>query len=178
MTSVYAQILGAEGLAQLAPECRNLHLNSGRFEGEITVEMTRNPLLRLALKAAGFPNAFAQAPLVFTKETQEDREVWTRHISDQVMQTFQWVENGENLAERLGAMTAISRLTPVEGGLDLIDWRFCFAGLPVPCWAAPKVVASERPDQGRYRFEISISLPWGTTPIVRYHGWLKPCAPS
>ncbi|WP_338550556.1 DUF4166 domain-containing protein [Roseovarius phycicola] len=172
MTSVYAQILGAEGLVALAPECRVLHESMGRFEGEITVEMTRNPFLRLALRCAGFPKAFEQAPLSFTKEKQGQREVWIRQIGDQVMRTVQWVEDGDMLAERLGAMTAISRLSPASGGLDLTEWQFRFAGLAVPRWAAPNVMASERPDQGLYRFEIAICLPWSDKPIVRYHGWL------
>ncbi|MEL7258646.1 MAG: DUF4166 domain-containing protein [Pseudomonadota bacterium] len=172
MTSVYAQVLGADGLAKLAPECRALHETMGRFEGEITVEMTRNPLLRVALRCAGFPKAFEQAALVFTKGKQGQREVWTRQIGDQVMRTVQWVESDGRLAERLGAMTAISRLSPASGGLDLTDWQFRFAGLPLPRWAAPNVTASDRPDQAKYRFEIAICLPWSNTPIVRYHGWL------
>ena len=41
-------------------------------------------------------------------------------------------EAGRRLAERMGAMVAISRLVPAEGGLDLTDWRFRCLGLPVP----------------------------------------------
>ena len=173
LKSVYAEILGAEGLAQLAPECRALHCGMGRFSGEITVEMTRNPLLRLALKLAGFPGRFVDADLDFTKEKQGNAEIWTRRIGDEVMRTVQWAESGERLAERLGMMTATSRLSLADGGLDLTDWGFRFVGLRLPRWAAPKVAASERPDQGRYRFEIAICPPWGSKPVVRYFGWLQ-----
>ncbi len=93
-------------------------------------------------------------------------------MDGQVMETVQWATSEGRLAERIGAVVAISRLVPAQGGLDLVDWRFRCLGVPVPGCAAPKVVAREHPEAGRYRFEISIGLPWGRAPVLRYHGWL------
>ncbi|MGK7652013.1 DUF4166 domain-containing protein [Roseovarius sp. B08] len=93
-------------------------------------------------------------------------------MDGQVMETVQWATPDGGLAERMGAVVAISRLVPAQGGLDLVDWRFRCLGVPVPRRAAPKVAARERPEAGRYRFEISIGLPWGRAPVLRYHGWL------
>ena len=170
--TVYAEVLGEAGMAALAPECRALHAEDGVFHGRITVEVTRNPLLRAALRLAGFPLAVRDAELRFEKRGRGPRDVWTRSMAGQVMETVQWATPGGRLAERMGAIVAMSRLVTADGGLDLTDWRFRCLGLPVPGWMAPKVSASERPDAGRYRFEISIGLPWGRAPVLRYHGWL------
>ncbi len=170
--TVYARLLGEAGMAALAPECRALHAGDGVFHGRITVEVTRNPVLRAALRWAGFPPAVEDAELRFEKRGRGARDVWTRSMAGQVMQTAQWATPDGKLAERMGAMVAMCRLVPAQGGLHLVDWRFRCLGLPVPGWAAPKVSASERPDAGRYRFEISIGLPWGSAPVLRYHGWL------
>ncbi|QFT93897.1 hypothetical protein FIU86_13685 [Roseovarius sp. THAF9] len=170
--TVYARLLGEDAMAALAPECRALHAGDGVFHGRITVEVTRNPVLRAGLRLAGFPLAVKDAELRFEKRGRDDRDVWTRSMAGQVMETVQWVTPGGGLAERMGAMVAMSRLVPAEGGLDLADWRFRFLGLPLPKWAAPRVSASERPEAGRYRFDISIGLPWERAPVLRYHGWL------
>lgn len=170
--TIYARLLGERGMAALAPECRALHKGDGVFHGRITVEVTRNPVLRAGLRLAGFPLEVEDAVLRFEKRGRGDRGVWTRGMAGQVMETVQWATPGGRLAERMGAMVAISRLVPAEGGLDLTDWRFRCLGLPVPGWIAPKVAARERPDAGRYLFEISIGLPWARAPVLRYHGWL------
>lgn len=170
--TVYGRLLGERGMAALAPECRALHAGDGVFHGRITVEVTRNPVLRAGLRLAGFPLAVRDAELRFEKRGRGDRDVWTRRMDGQVMETVQWATPEGRLAERLGAMVAISQLVPADGGLDLTDWRFRCVGLPVPGWMAPKVSARERPDAGRYLFEISIGLPWARAPILRYHGWL------
>ncbi len=149
--TVYARVLGEAGMAALAPECRALHEGDGVFHGRITVE---------------------DAVLRFEKRGRGVRDAWTRGMAGQVMETMQWATPGGRLAERMCAMVAISRLVPVHGGLDLTDWRFRCLGLPVPGWAAPRVRASERPEAGRYRFEISIGIPWGRAPVLRYHGCL------
>jgi hypothetical protein len=170
--TVYARLLGEDGMAALAPECRTLHAGDGVFHGRITVEVTRNPALRAALRLAGFPPSVQDAELRFEKRGRGNRDVWTRSMAGQVMQTAQWATPDGKLAERMGAMVAMSRPVPADGGLDLVDWRLRWLGLPVPGWCAPKIAANERPDDGRYRFDIAIGLPWGRAPVLRYHGWL------
>lgn len=113
--TVYARLLGADGLAALAPECLALHKGDGVFHGRITVEVTRNPVLRAALRMAGFPLEVEDAELRFEKRGRGDRDVWTRRMDGQVMETVQWATPEGRLAERLGAMVAISRLVPAEG---------------------------------------------------------------
>lgn len=177
--TVYADILGEAGMAALAPECRRLHGGYGVFHGQITVEVTRNPVLRAVLRLAGFPLAVRDAELRFAKLARGGaREVWSRRMAGQGMETVQWATPDGRLAERMGVMVAMSRLVPVDGGLDLTDWRFRCLGLPLPGMIAPKVTASERPDTGLYRFEIAIGLPRGDKPVLRYHGWLDVAQPA
>lgn len=170
--TVYARVLGPQGMAALAPECRALHAGMGPFFGQITVEVSGNRVLRGLLRVAGFPRPASDAPLRFERADRGGVEMWSRHIADQTMRTVQWDTSDGCLAERMGAMTAISRLVPVSGGLDLTEWRFRILGVSLPRWAAPQVTALERPNDGRYCFEIVIRPPWGDTPLVQYRGWL------
>ncbi|MGK7652012.1 hypothetical protein ACSQ76_06230 [Roseovarius sp. B08] len=71
----YADLPGANGMAALAPECRALHAGDGVFHGRITVEVTRNPVLRVALRLAGFPLAVQGAELRFEERRRGDRDV-------------------------------------------------------------------------------------------------------
>ena len=174
--TVYSQVLGQVGLAALSQECRAFHAGFGSFRGEMTVQVTGNPLTRWLLRLAGVPLGVVAAPLDFEKTDLGTSERWERRISGQNMTKVQWRTRDGRLAERLGLMTAISRLQPSEGGLDLTDWRFRFMGVPVPRWAAPHVTATERPEAGRYGFRIAIAPPWGGAPVVQYHGWLETLA--
>lgn len=169
--TVYALVLGPQGMSALAPACRALHQGYGRFEGRITVEVTRNPILRLLLRLAGFPKAADEADLVFVtaKHGQSDR--WERHVAGQVMRSALWAQGEGWLAERMGPVVALSRPVVRDGGLELTGWRFRALGVPLPGWLSPRVAAREWPEAGRYSFDIEIRAPWGGL-LVRYRGWL------
>lgn len=170
--TIYADVLGPEGLARLAPECRALHDGYGQFRGQITVQVTANPVLRLLLRLAGFPKPADAAELVFVTKREGRGDQWARHIAGQSMTSRLWAVGEGLLAERMGMIGAVSRPDVQEGGITLRDWEFRLLGVPLPGWSAPRVGAREWPEAGRYAFDVTIGAPWGAR-LVRYHGWLS-----
>ena len=66
------------------------------------------------LRLAGFPLEVEDAVLRFEKRGRGDRDVWTRGMAGQVMETVQWATPGGRLAERMGPMGFLARELPGE----------------------------------------------------------------
>ena len=65
-------------------------------------------------------------------------------------------------------------VTPDPSGftLTVVGWKL--GPLRLPLRLAPQAPARAYADEeGRYRFDVSIALPW-IGPLVRYQGWLEP----
>lgn len=155
----------------LAPECRALHATHRVVDGHVTVEATSNPITRFVLWLFGFPTKSGETHISFVNKPHGETDTWERHIHGRVLESKLSIHNNA-LREDLFVLTALSQLEPNQGGLDLVDMRFRFFGLPVPRWASPSVVARERPKDGGYGFDIEIETPWRSR-LVRYHGVLE-----
>ena len=165
----FAQTLGSD-LAACAPEVQALHSTHGRFHGKITVERPRNPLL---YALGHIPNLPPQGThdLTLDKSLNGRGETWTRTIGSATMRSTQWAL-GDRVAEKLGPVTAITKLVVTDGALSMqiTGWRFW--GVPMPRVLAPKVTTRETGERGRYHFDIRIALPLIDAQLTRYHGHL------
>jgi len=165
----FAQILGSK-LTDCAPEVQALHRDHGTFHGQITVERPQNRLLYALGGLSSLPPPGSH-DLTLNKSPNDTGEIWVRTIGPATMKSTQWA-HGDHVAEKLGAVTAITALTVTEGTLSMhvTGWRLF--SVPMPRSLAPIVSTSETGDRGRYLFDIRIALPLIDAQLTRYHGHL------
>lgn len=156
------------------PACvRALHVGSGLWRGEATVERGQGALSRLCAWLTRLPPEGAH-PVVVDIVAERDGERWTRRYgSSHAMPSRLWIAR-DALCERLGPVTLRYRLT-VENGA--IVWRVTgiriLGLLPLPAHWFTGVEPRESDDDGRYRFDVRARLP-GIGLLVHYRGWLEP----
>lgn len=172
----YRRALGT-AWASCPPPVRAFHAQSGRYVGQISVKRPKNPFLRLIGWAAGFPSSVMNKPFVLTKTAQGDREVWTRKIAHHRMTSTQWCEDGL-LAERMGPLTAITRLDVKDDAIQmtLVAWRLL--GCPMPVWLGPRISTRESAQGQNYCFDVSVGVPVFASTLVRYSGHLVTGTPD
>lgn len=78
---------------------------------------------------------------------------------------------GGLLVERFGPVSIAMQLVGTSQGLDMRPVGGWFAGIPLPRFLLPSVVARETSAAGRHVFEVDIGLPV-IGRLVAYHGFL------
>jgi hypothetical protein len=170
---LYRRLLGPrfDGL----PACvRQLHdLNgSSAWRGRADVERGSGLVPRLLAAVAALPPAGVDQPLRVTFTAVASGEVWSRRFGGRHFRTLQYERHGR-LHERVGASVLAFTLAASAEGLRLRLDGFRVLGLPLPRAVHPRVHTFEREVDGRYRFEVEVTLPlFGL--LVRYAGWLSP----
>ena len=61
-------------------------------------------------------------------------------------------------------------LLPHPHGLDMRPAGWSLFRIPLPRVLAPRIVATEREEEGRFAFDVSAALPL-VGPVVHYRGW-------
>ena len=174
MRRVYAQILGAS-FDKMPATWRAVHGPFGKVNGEISVTLPRNIVLRLLARLAGFPPACQNTPFTFETAPHGKGERWIRRIGNHTVTTQIWATPDGLLAERMGPVTAFTALCPnPDGGVDLRLDRMHVLGVALPRALRARITASDGADAGRYGFEIAVHLPFHGNLLASYRGWLDP----
>lgn len=180
--SVFAEGLGEAAMAALPAPVAALHDAAGPpvWHGRASVEAGRHPLARLLRRLIGLPGAARDLPVTVTIERvvgdDGEAELWTRNFGGTRFTSRLSVGKRGGIEEafgplrfRLGLAASADRLAfPVTGARCL--------GIPLPCMLLPLSEAREFvDDQGRFRFDIRLTLPVVGL-LTHYRGWLVPAA--
>lgn len=170
---LYSRVLG-ERFQALAPTLRRMHapLRDGGAAGMSWVERGRQPLARLVAALFRFPRAGEAVPVHVSFSEGPDGEVWTRDFDGRQFSS-RLSQRGDLLVERFGALRFGFRLPARDGGLEMVMARWWLGPVPLPLALAPKSLAREWEAEGRFHFDVPISLPLVGL-VVRYTGWLDP----
>ena len=167
---LYAQLMGGR-FAALAPEVRAMHmvLRDGGATGRATVSRGTNILAHVISLLMRFPPAGDHELHVAFAE-RDGIETWTRDFSGNRFSSH-LSRQGPYLIERFGPLRFRFDLTNQGNGLRMTMRRWSLLKLPLPLWLAPRSEAREWAAEGRFHFDVPITLPLIGT-IVHYRGWL------
>ncbi len=169
---LYARVMGAR-FDTLPPVVRQVHevLRDGGASGVGHVTRGRNPVARLIARFLGFPPE-GEHPLHVSFLEREARERWTRDFAGTTFQS-ELSEREGLLVERFGLLRFGFELPSAAGGLRMEMKRWWLGPIPLPLRLAPRSPAREWEEQGRFHFDVPISLPLVGL-LVHYRGWLIP----
>lgn len=178
--TLYESVMGPADWSRLPAAVRDAHDLFDRrvFRGEARITGGTNPLAWLLARFMRFPPAVERTPVRVTMERRPDgAETWTRafgrHRFGSTLSRRASDPPG-SIRERFGPMSFRLALPVDESGLQMPLERGEWLGIPLPRWITPRSQTREFvDDQGRFRFDVDISLP-GMGRVVRYEGWLVP----
>lgn len=155
----------------------DIHDNDS-FAGKASVTRGKSLPARLAAALFRFPPAADAVDVEVVKQKTTNGERWTRRFAGRPFVSFLSRLPGDppgRLHERFGPFTFTLRLSPEHGHVawPVESWRL--VGIPMPKALMPKSETVEYVEDGRFRFDVGISLPFAG-PVVRYRGWLEPAS--
>lgn len=178
---LFEKCLGRHSFAKLSPSLRRFHSLSGptRWHGRYSCSDGSSRLAGLVRRAFRFPEPTSDAALTVSVERSfgadgECLETWRRDFQHRRLISRLSQREPDRLTETFGPLSfgiGLRRQTsdiamPVDG------WRL--GKLPLPKALAPVSEAREYEDEeGRFRFDVRISLPVLGT-LTHYRGWLLP----
>jgi len=170
--SLYQKVMGPE-FQKLPNSIQKLHsvIRDAGFHGQAKVTGGKNPLAKLAAKIFGFPSA-GQHDLHVHIAADDKGETWVRSFSGKKFSS-RLEKSGRHLIESFGPFQFRFDLPGTDKGLrmEMTGWKFWF--VPLPLFLAPKSLASEWDEDGRFHFDVPIALPIIGL-MVHYRGWLEP----
>jgi NAD(P)-dependent dehydrogenase (short-subunit alcohol dehydrogenase family) len=169
---LYARVLGAawQGLPSAVREMHDFCRSSGAA-GEGIVVRGRGHLAGAIAAAMRFPSA-GRWPLHVAFAERGGRELWTRDFGGHVFSS-ELSQAGDGVTERFGPLRFDFDLPSGPHGLEMRFRRWSAFRLPMPRFLAPRISAREWEEDGRFRFEVAVSLPL-VGDVVGYSGWLSP----
>lgn len=173
---LYARVMG-DSFDRLPPAVRRLHdvCGDAGAQGEGRVERGRGLVARALAAAMRFPPEGVW-PLHVGFAEADGIERWTRDFGGHLFAS-ELSARGSRIVERFGPLRFAFDLPSGPEGLEMRLRGWSAFGLPLPLALAPRIAARERDEEGRFRFEVSASLPL-VGRIVRYSGWLMPVVPA
>lgn len=169
--SLFALLLG-DSFNQLPEATQRLHRGWPAViaRGHATVQPATSIPGRVLAKIFGLPSRAGEVPLEVVIESREGREYWTRRFGQHKMRSVMRAE-GRLLEERFGPVSITMQLVGTQQGLEMRPVGGRFAGLPLPRFLLPSVVAKETNEASRHVFEVDIGLPV-IGRLVAYRGYL------
>jgi hypothetical protein len=169
---LYARVMGNR-FAQLPTEVRQMHdvFRDGGARGEADVTGAANPITRLVAGIVGFPPPGRQSLHVQFSEMHGE-EIWTRDFGGRQFRSH-LSQHSSWLVERFGPLRFAFDLPSDERGLTMVMRRWWLGPFPLPLWLAPRSIAREWAEDGRFHFDVPIALPI-IGRLVHYRGWLGP----
>lgn len=160
----------------LPEETRAIHSPSPvlLLQGLADVEGGANAAGRAIARLFGFPSAARAVPLSVVIEQEEDgSEGWSRVYPGQAMRSRLTAPDaaGASVEEHFGWLRFTLALKAVPDGIDIRIAGARLGQLPLPRFAWPRIIASERAERTRHRFDVEVGLPM-VGRLVRYTGWL------
>ncbi|MET1411500.1 DUF4166 domain-containing protein [Roseibium sp. HPY-6] len=173
--SLFRRALGHE-FDKLPATVRALHSVVGKHDwiGEARVTRGSSVLGKLVCRLIGFPPESKQTPVSVTIERQQDAEIWHRDFGGKCFSSTLTLRNDQSrghVYERFGLMKFNIDLTFDGERLHFPVTRASLLGIPLPGWLLPRSEATEFQDNGRFNFDVMVSLP-GIGQLVRYQGFL------
>ncbi len=146
------------------------------FAGKASVTRGAGGLARLAATLFRFPPAADAIDVDVEKQKTADGERWTRKFAGKPFVSFLSRRPDDPpgcLRERFGPFTFTLRLEAKDSRVTwpVESWRLF--GVPMPKVLMPRSETVEYVEDGRFHFDVGISLPFAG-PVVRYRGWLEP----
>jgi hypothetical protein len=178
---LYARLLGGAWRNLPAP-IGAMHdvAGSATAEGRANVERSAHPLAAIAANVIGFPAGAEDVAVSVRFRCDPTEESWTRIFGGKAFTSVQFEGRGRSrrlLCERFGALTFAMALVAEPSGLSLVLRRWSAFGIPLPLWLAPRSIAYERAQDGKFNFHVAISHPLVGL-VVKYEGWLTPPTPA
>jgi hypothetical protein len=176
---LYRAILGS-AFAALPPRLRELHgsVAARQWRGVATVRRGRGPAAMLIAALVGFPKAAAAVPVTVSFSPENGAERWVRDFGGKTSTSIQSAGTGRDehlLVERFGPATFALALVVEDGRLFLVPRRWSLLGIPMPRFLLPTGRSFEMEQDGQFRFEVEIAVPFIGL-IVGYSGSLQPVA--
>ncbi|CAN5149049.1 DUF4166 domain-containing protein [soil metagenome] len=174
---LYQELLGP-AFGRLPKTLQAAHLVFGRLDlaGVAEARRGRGGLASLVAALFRFPAEGSDVPVSVTMMRMDGHEEWTRDFGGSCFASTQELGTGRYeglLVERFGPI-AFAMAVMVEGGrLTLVQRKWSIFGVPMPRMLLPTGTAYEEEADGRFTFNVDISLPLVGT-IVGYRGWLLP----
>jgi alkylated DNA nucleotide flippase Atl1 len=173
---LFRQLLGP-AFDDLPPRLRELHDSKDvrQWSGVAEIRRGQGILARMISTLVGFPQAAKQVPVSVTFTPEKGKERWTRNFGGRRFSSTQSVGMGKDqylLAERFGIVTVALALVLDGGRLALIPRRWHVLGVPLPGFLLPKGESFESEENGRFCFDVEISLPFVGL-VVAYKGTLE-----
>lgn len=169
---VYRRVLGV-AFDALPGRVRQLHDldTTAVWAGRADVKRGPSLVARVIAAMFGLPPDGGDQPLIVTFKPAGDSEVWERNFSGRRFRSTQYVSKGL-IFEAIGPITLVLKPVASSSGLSLEMPAAKFFGMPLPLFAVPRIATREWEVDGRYRFEVSATLPlFGL--LVAYAGWLE-----
>lgn len=169
--ALFQQVLG-DSFAQLPEVTQKLHRGWPAViaKGSAMVRPASSILGRLVARMFGLPASAGEVPLKVVIESQDGMEYWTRHFGQHQMRSVMRARAGL-IEESFGSVSIAMRLIATQEGLDMRPVFGRFAGIPLPRFLLPSVVATETSEAGRHVFDVDIGLPI-IGRLVAYRGYL------
>ncbi|MET1079047.1 MAG: DUF4166 domain-containing protein [Pseudomonas sp.] len=151
------------------------HRGTTRLHGKVRVQRGRG-LAYLLGKVLGMPAAGPTVALSVLGEHDAEGMRWQRDFDGrQLVSHFR--RHGDFLLERMGPVQLYMRLGVEQARLVYHLDHAVVWGVPMPRALAPRLIAFEAEDQGRYLFQVEVRLPLLGL-LVAYSGHLQLQAPT
>lgn len=176
-TSIFERLLG-DLWPRLPEPLRAIHRLGAQpaATGVATVERGRNVFSKLLAAVIGLPRAGIDIPLSVRFVQTPTHERWTRRFADREFHSDMSEGEGREaglLIERFGPFSLAMALVWEGERLKFVIRRWRLGPLVLPLSLAPISTTHEAVANGRFNFDVGISLPLIGL-VVRYRGWLKP----
>ena len=172
--SLYRRVLGS-AYEEMPAAWRALHdSGASTWKGQCVCDPAETWAGRLISRLFRFPVSDSEAPISVEFAMSGAGETWTPRIGRRVMRSRQYIGvRGRRgaVVEQFGPLAFDLDLPIEKGRMDLVMTGARFLGVSLPRWCWPHVRAFETGAEGRFRFDVEISLP-GIGRLVRYRGWL------
>jgi hypothetical protein len=171
---LFRRLLGG-GMDALPPALQAVHdaHDNQCWHGVAEVTLSRNPVARLLCVMMRLPAEGRHVPVAVRFERTGKGERWHRTFAGRRYRSDLFAR-GIHMVERMGAATNIFRVSTDEGQLCLDLEGFRFLGVPMPRYLRPHCHARDREENGRYVFDIPVSIPWLGF-VIRYTGHIERC---
>lgn len=166
----------------LPPEVQKLHtaFDLHRWRGRAKVSRGTSRLGQLICHLIGFPPATEDVPVEVTLERCGNKEHWTRVFGSKTFKSTLLARRGSGkgkISEQFGGLVFDIDLTFDGTCLAFPVTRGRALGVPLPKWLIPVSEAREFQKNGRFHFDVQLSLPM-IGKLVRYQGFLTEQAPD
>jgi hypothetical protein len=171
-SQLFPELLGGQ-FDDLAQAVRAVHdAGSIELKGTATVRRGESLGARLLCRLLHLPQEQIDGQVYVSIWAQNGREHWVRYFGVSPPMRSTLSRRGERLVEKLGPVRLHFNPYASHGTLVWKVARATFLGVPLPRRLIRNVKARAAEQQGRYRFDIAVSVA-GVGPVISYRGTLE-----